>query len=85
MIQVILTAALFTVWWAVLSGIPQNWRWPAKPFQCVICLPVYIAPVLYYVPTEILNVVTVTFAAPVVAWVIHGLLQFLKQNLNGNY
>lgn len=84
MIQIIITAACFTVWWAVLSGIPQRLRM-GKPFDCVICLPVYLAPVLYFVPDPYLNIITVASVAPVASWLVHGILQFIKQNLNGNY
>lgn len=85
MLQIILTAAMFTVWWAVLTGLPQKWRLPVRPFQCVICLPVYIAPVLFYVPQPYLDIITGTVCAPVAAWILHAILQFIKQNLNGNY
>jgi len=84
MIQIIITAASFTVWWAVLSAIPQRLRM-GKPFDCVICLPVYLAPVLYFVPKPYLDIITVASVAPVAAWTLHGILQFIKQNLNGNY
>ena len=84
MIQIIITAACFTVWWAVLSAIPQRLRL-RKPFDCVICLPVYLAPVLYFVPQPYMDIITVASVAPVAAWTLHGILQFIKQNLNGNY
>ena len=84
MIQIIITTACFTVWWAVLSAIPQRLRL-GKPFDCVICLPVYLAPVLYFVPHPYMDIITVASVAPVAAWLVHGILQFIKQNLNGNY
>ena len=84
MIQIIITAASFTVWWAVLSGIPQRLRL-RKPFDCVICLPVYLAPVLYFVPHPYLDIITAASVAPVAAWLLVSILQFIKQNLDGNY
>lgn len=66
MIKVILAAVLFSFYFIELGRFPLKWRLPAKPFGCEVCLPVWVALGLYWVPAWIIEYLIVCMAAPVV-------------------
>jgi hypothetical protein len=75
---IILASVLFTFWFVTLSGLPQRWRLPARPFGCVICLPVYISAALYFCPSWVPEAVSIVFGSPIAAWLFNNLLTNLK-------
>ena len=80
--MIIIASVLFTFWFATLSGLVQKWKLPARPFGCVVCLPVYISAALYFAPDWISEAVAIVFASPVVAWLFTNMMNNLKRRTN---
>lgn len=66
MIKIVAAAVLVSFHFIELSKLGQRWKLPTKPFQCGVCLPVWIAAGLYWVPVWIIDLLIVSFSAPVV-------------------
>lgn len=66
MIKVILASVLFSFHFIELGRFGVRWKLPTKPFNCGICLPVWVALGLYWVPEWILDWIIVCFASPIV-------------------
>jgi hypothetical protein len=74
----IIASALFTFWFATLSGLPQKWKLPARPFGCVVCLPVWLSAALYFAPDWVSEATAIVFGSPVVAWLFNNMMKNLK-------
>jgi hypothetical protein len=71
----IVIATLFMVFYIIdMARLPEKLNVNFKPFNCNMCLSVYIALILYFVPVFILNSVLVAFVAGVSAPLFRNLM-----------
>ena len=64
----IVIATLFSVFYIIdMARLPERFKVNFKPFNCNMCLSVYIAIALYFLPVMVLNCVLVAFVAGVSA------------------
>ncbi len=66
-------AVLFAMFFN-MTNLHQSWKLNFKPFNCVPCLSVWSAVVLFILPIEISYFVTSTFGAGVIGGVLYRLL-----------
>jgi hypothetical protein len=71
----IVIASLFSVFYLIdMARLPEKLKVNYKPFNCNMCLSVYIAIALYLLPVVVLNCVLVAFVAGVSAPLFRNLL-----------
>ena len=71
----IVIATLFSVFYIIdMARLPERFNVNFKPFNCNMCLSVYIAIVLYFLPVMVLNCVLVAFVAGVSAPLFRNLM-----------
>jgi hypothetical protein len=66
-LKVLLATLFFTFYFIDMARLPERWNINFKPFNCNMCLAVYVAIILYLVPVIILNIVLVGFMSGVFA------------------
>ena len=69
----LIAAVLFAVFFN-MTNLHQSWKLNFKPFNCVPCLSVWCAVVLFILPIEISYFVASTFGAGVICGIIYRLL-----------
>ena len=71
----IVIASLFSVFYIIdMARLPEKLKVNFKPFNCNMCLSVYVAIALYLLPVVVLNCVLVAFVAGVSAPLFRNLL-----------
>jgi len=71
----IVIASLFSVFYLIdMARLPEKLNANFKPFNCNMCLSVYIAIALYLLPVVVLNCVLVAFVAGVSAPLFRNLM-----------
>lgn len=71
----IVIASLFSVFYIIdMARLPEKLKVNYKPFNCNMCLSVYIAIALYFLPVMVLNCVLVAFVAGVSAPLFRNLM-----------
>ena len=71
----IVIATLFSVFYIIdMARLPEKLKVNFKPFNCNMCLSVYIAIALYFMPVMVLNCVLVAFVTGVSAPLFRNLL-----------
>jgi hypothetical protein len=71
----IVIASLFSVFYIIdMARLPEKLKVNFKPFNCNMCLSVYIAIALYFLPVMVLNCVLVAFVAGVSAPLFRNLM-----------
>lgn len=65
MIQLLASVAFVTFW--NMNGMPQKLHLNFKPFNCAPCLGFWVALGLMWAPTELLEIMAITFGAGVIA------------------
>jgi hypothetical protein len=71
----IVIASLFSVFYLIdMARLPEKLKVNYKPFNCNMCLSVYIAIALYFLPVMVLNCVLVAFVAGVSAPLFRNLM-----------
>ena len=71
----IVIATLFSVFYIInMARLPEKLKVNYKPFNCNMCLSVYIAIALYFLPVMVLNCVLVAFVAGVSAPLFRNLM-----------
>jgi len=71
----IVIATLFSVFYLIdMARLPEKLKVNFKPFNCNMCLSVYVAIALYLLPVVVLNCVLVAFVAGVSAPLFRNLL-----------
>jgi hypothetical protein len=71
----IFIATLFSVFYIIdMARLPEKLKVNFKPFNCNMCLSVYIAIALYLLPVVVLNCVLVAFVAGVSAPLFRNLM-----------
>lgn len=71
--MILIAAVLFAVFFN-MTNLHQSWKLNFKPFNCVPCLSVWSAVILFILPIEIAYFVTYTFGAGVIGGIIYRLL-----------
>lgn len=69
----LIAAVLFAVFFN-MTNLHQSWKLNFKPFNCVPCLSVWSALVLFIMPIEIAYFIASTFGAGVIGGIIYRLL-----------
>lgn len=84
MIKIILTSFLLSFWFIHMSGMARSLRLNFKPFNCDVCLPVWVAIGLYWSPVWIVDMLLTAFAAGVASYFLTNLMLNLRnrQKLN---
>jgi hypothetical protein len=71
----IVIATLFSVFYIIdMARLPEKIKVNFKPFNCNMCLSVYVAIALYLLPVMVLNCVLVAFVAGVSAPLFRNLM-----------
>ena len=71
----IVIASLFSVFYIIdMARLPEKLKVNFKPFNCNMCLSVYVAIALYLLPVVFLNCVLVAFVAGVSAPLFRNLM-----------
>lgn len=67
MILTILAAALFSFYFIEMARLHKKWRMDVKPFNCLVCLPAWVALALYLMPKWVTDGVIVMFGAAILS------------------
>jgi hypothetical protein len=63
----ILASALFSYYFIEMGRFPLKWKLNFKPFNCLVCLPAWVALALYLLPIEVTEIIIVMFASAILA------------------
>jgi hypothetical protein len=63
----ILASALFSYYFIEMGRFPLKWKLNFKPFNCLVCLPAWVALALYMLPIEVTEIIIVMFASAILA------------------
>jgi len=63
----ILASALFSYYFIEMGRFPLKWKLNFKPFNCLVCLPAWVALALYMLPIEATEIIIVMFASAILA------------------
>ena len=63
----ILASALFSYYFIEMGRFPLKWKINFKPFNCLVCLPAWVALALYLLPIEVTEVIIVMFGSAILA------------------
>jgi hypothetical protein len=63
----ILASALFSYYFIEMGRFPLKWKMNFKPFNCLVCLPAWVALALYMLPIEATEIIIVMFASAILA------------------
>lgn len=77
-IKIILAAIAFSFYFIEMARIPERIKiLKRKPFNCIVCLPVWIAAILVFLPAIVTNAILAIFMAGVLAPFIRNFLHNL--------
>lgn len=74
MIQIIITSICASLFINDIHNLPYKWKVNYKPFNCGSCLAAWIAPILYFAPELVLNLISLMFIAGFFAPIISKLI-----------
>jgi hypothetical protein len=63
----ILASALFSYYFIEMGRFPLKLNLNFKPFNCLVCLPAWVALALYMLPIEATEIIIVMFASAILA------------------
>jgi len=63
----ILASALFSYYFIEMGRFTLKWKLNFKPFNCLVCLPAWVALALYMLPIEATEIIIVMFASAILA------------------
>lgn len=63
----IIASALFSYYFIEMGRFPLKWKLNFKPFNCLVCLPAWVALALYMLPIEATEIIIVMFASAILA------------------
>jgi len=78
MIKIILTSFLFSFWFIQMSGMVRSLRLNFKPFNCDVCLPVWVAIGLYWSPVWVVDMLLTAFSSGIASYYLTNLLLNLR-------
>lgn len=61
----ILAAGLFSYYFIEMARFSKKWRLDFKPFNCIVCLPAWIALALYFLPFYVTEIIIVMMGAAI--------------------
>ena len=74
LIKVVIASLFFVFYFIDMARLPEKWKLNFKPFSCNMCLSVYVAIILYFVPVMVLNCVLVASVSGVIAPLFRNLM-----------
>jgi hypothetical protein len=74
LLKIVIASLLFVFYFIEMARLPEKLKINFKPFNCNMCLSVYVAIALYFVPVMVLNCVLVAFVAGVSAPLFRNLM-----------
>jgi hypothetical protein len=86
MINLLLTivaSALFSFYFIEMARLHKKWKIDFRPFNCLVCLPAWIALALYWLPSYITEILIVMMGAAILSVLINTLMR--KANETGAY
>lgn len=70
----IIAAALFSFYFIEMGRFPKKWKIDFRPFNCLVCLPAWVALILYLLPFYVTEVILVMMGAAILAVLIKTLM-----------
>lgn len=71
-ISILIASVGFTLWFITFANLPHKLRLAFKPFNCEVCLPIYITIALWFMPSIVAEIVAVaTWGAIASAYIAH--------------
>lgn len=68
--EIIIAAALFSFYFIDMARFPKKWKLDFRPFNCLVCLPAWVALALYFLPEFVTEVLIVMMAAAILSVII---------------
>ena len=72
--KIVIASIFFVFYFIDMARLPEKWKINFKPFNCNLCLSVYVAITLYFLPVIVLNCTLVAFVAGVSAPLFRNLM-----------
>ena len=70
----IIAAALFSFYFIEMARFHKKWKIDFKPFNCLVCMPAWVALILYWSPFWITEMILVMMGAAIVAVLLKTLM-----------
>lgn len=70
LLEIIIAAALFSYYFIEMARFNKKWKLDFKPFNCIVCLPAWVALALYWLPIDLTEIVIVMFGAAIISVLI---------------
>lgn len=67
LIKIIITSVLFCFWFIHQAKLPEKLKINYKPFNCEVCLPIYISALFYLCNEWTLNLILVCIVSAVIS------------------
>ena len=74
LLKIVIASLFFVFYFIDMARLPERWKVNIKTLNCNMCLSVYVAIALYFLPVMVLNCVLVAFVAGVSAPLFRNLL-----------
>lgn len=74
LLKIVIASLFFVFYFIDMARLPERWKVNIKPFNCNMCLSVYVAIALYFLPVWVLNCTLVAFVAGVSAPLFRNLM-----------
>ena len=74
LLKIVIASLFFVFYFIEMARLPERWKVNIKPLNCNMCLSVYVAIILYFVPVWVLNCTLVAFVAGVSAPLFRNLM-----------
>lgn len=75
MILNIIAAALLSFYFIEMARLHKKWKLDFKPFNCLVCLPAWVALALYLMPQIMTDIVIVMFGAAILSVFLNTLMK----------
>lgn len=75
--MIIITAIIFSYYFIEMARLPKKWKLDFKPFNCMVCLPVWVSLFLYLCPSIVQEVTFQLMASGVGAGIFYILMKRL--------
>lgn len=70
----IIAAALFSFYFIEMGRFHKKWHIDFKPFNCLVCLPAWVALILYWLPFYVTEMILVMMGAAILSVLIKTLM-----------
>jgi hypothetical protein len=74
LIKIVIATLFFVFYFIDMARLPERWKVNVKPLNCNMCLSVYVAIALYFLPVMVTNCILVAFVAGVSAPLFRNLM-----------